>query len=109
MEALHYREHRCLAVQGFIAAVRYVAWPAARGASGGQPEQVGEEQPNSVQREMGFRRSAVDHDVMLFFMVLPYQQCSTLRTCSHFIGFLLGRQESFRMYIFIPCLLHSAW
>ncbi|MGH0191316.1 UNVERIFIED_CONTAM: hypothetical protein FKN15_058890 [Acipenser sinensis] len=52
MEALHYREHRCLAVQGFIAAVRYVAWPAARGGSGGQPEQVGEEQPNSLQREM---------------------------------------------------------
>ncbi|XP_058845546.1 RPA-related protein RADX-like isoform X1 [Acipenser ruthenus] len=39
MEELHYREHRCLAVQGFIAAVRYVAWPAARGASRGQPEQ----------------------------------------------------------------------
>ncbi|MGH0183616.1 UNVERIFIED_CONTAM: hypothetical protein FKN15_012462 [Acipenser sinensis] len=71
MEALHYREHRCLAVQGFIAAVRYVAWPAAWGASGGQPEQVGEEQPNSLQREMGFRRSAVDHDVMLFFMPVP--------------------------------------
>ncbi|XP_041076890.1 RPA-related protein RADX-like [Polyodon spathula] len=39
IEELHYRERRCIAVQGFIAAVRYVAWPAARGGSRRQPEQ----------------------------------------------------------------------
>ncbi|XP_041112118.1 RPA-related protein RADX [Polyodon spathula] len=39
IEELHYRERRCLAVQGFIAAVRYVAWPAARGGSGRRPAQ----------------------------------------------------------------------
>ncbi|MBN3272304.1 RADX protein, partial [Polyodon spathula] len=105
IEELHYRERRCIAVQGFIAAVRYVAWPAARGGSRRQPEQVGEEHPNSLQREMGFRHNLVDHDAMVAptlqgkkrcipsAMMFPYQQCNTLQACSRFLGLGIKSEE----------------